>query len=1041
MATLISGESGNFTAAGTWRKAATGSGAEQVADTYANILSTSYAYSPAFTLTNGEEIDGVVVRLVLFSAGSFAETLTVALSDDGGTTATYTASVSYADLSPSDTNNGAALVFVPFSSPITADGGADYKLGLKTSAGWQVSACLVGTNDWYRCFRTTADADAAPQAADNLIVIGEGVAKATTYTVTMDETASTDYGRLSIGDGGILSYGTAASTNYCLRVSGNVQVYMYGALRIGTVATPIPRTSTAVLEVDCASSGQYTIKIWGEMTAQGLSRTAGKDVTWCLLNQTVSALGTTLNVDRDTGWLSGDSVIIAQTDKNTNRNHHDVVTLSGDAGASSMTVSAVTYEHLGATPPYVAEVGLLTRNVKIRAVNPSYHTAILTYGDASVDFDWVEFSDLGYGYGQNGITLGPNAYAHALAGISYCAFRDCQDVMANSAIHYNGYKTEQVFTFNVFAPGVSACLNLDPNAGGLHTLSSNVAFGVSKICNAGNTAFAEVYYNRAAACEYLWTVQDSACTTNSPYRYNVCHDFNSNAYYTYRTATDLIRDCVFWNGLGYSNAILVRNSGTEIVLEDSVFGGTSSGAAVTPDGNARNVTAVFRRCTLGSSATQTTPSIVYITHGSTVTYVFEDCDFTDPLDPTLVIDCPSTYATPIYQCFVTFRNCTLPANVISTNLQARMARESYVVFENSGMPTHRKLTAKGWSESDTTTYHTTSPSEKLSPSTANPLPDRLQSGVRRVNVDANHSVTVSAYVYKDASYAGNEPRLILLRNVVMGIDEDTVLDTASASAETWEQLSGTTIGVDRDGVLEFVVDCDGNAGAVYVDDWVASTDAAGALQLIGDARGLSNTEDIPDFTDGNLTACFWIRLDTSVDGYRVVYGLHDDDWSGASWEINFNVGDGGRAKDTLGLYLWNGATELDAERDAPEAWQIGEWHHVAIVTSGGTTHKLYDNGVQVGADLSFAIGDMAEAIGELLGSGTSMGGLFTMAEFRLWTAALSEAEIATEMDSSTAVKTAGLYRELSLSTASGVDLSGEGHDMTVVGDLVPVGGP
>jgi hypothetical protein len=51
---------------------------------------------------------------------------------------------------------------------------------------------------------------------------------------------------------------------------------------------------------------------------------------------------------------------------------------------------------------------------------------------------------------------------------------------------------------------------------------------------------------------------------------------------------------------------------------------------------------------------------------------------------------------------------------------------------------------------------------------------------------------------------------------------DQVLDTMSAGADTWEQLTGTTPVASETGVFEVFVDCDGTAGSVYVDDWTAA---------------------------------------------------------------------------------------------------------------------------------------------------------------------------------------------------------------------------
>ena len=93
----------------------------------------------------------------------------------------------------------------------------------------------------------------------------------------------------------------------------------------------------------------------------------------------------------------------------------------------------------------------------------------------------------------------------------------------------------------------------------------------------------------------------------------------------------------------------------------------------------------------------------------------------------------------------------------------------------------------------------------------------------RVAVNNGQTVTPSIYVRENASYNGARARLIVKENAAVGITSDTVLDTATAASdEAWEQLTGTTAAVTDDGVLEFVVDCDGTAGQLNVDDFTAT---------------------------------------------------------------------------------------------------------------------------------------------------------------------------------------------------------------------------
>jgi hypothetical protein len=91
-----------------------------------------------------------------------------------------------------------------------------------------------------------------------------------------------------------------------------------------------------------------------------------------------------------------------------------------------------------------------------------------------------------------------------------------------------------------------------------------------------------------------------------------------------------------------------------------------------------------------------------------------------------------------------------------------------------------------------------------------------------VEVASGQAVTFSADVRKSATYNGAAPRLLVRANPVLGITADTVLDTHTAAVDTWETLTGTTSAVTGDGILRFVVDCDGTAGSVYVDTLEAS---------------------------------------------------------------------------------------------------------------------------------------------------------------------------------------------------------------------------
>jgi hypothetical protein len=126
----------------------------------------------------------------------------------------------------------------------------------KHQSSSQISLFSTATTNWARALITTTTA--APAAGDDLIVSGEytGTGTSNSFTVTMDNTASTDFGAtstslvtpsLAICNKGTLSYGVSAATAYTLKQSGNVIIYSGGTLNMGTVGSEIPRDSSAEL--------------------------------------------------------------------------------------------------------------------------------------------------------------------------------------------------------------------------------------------------------------------------------------------------------------------------------------------------------------------------------------------------------------------------------------------------------------------------------------------------------------------------------------------------------------------------------------------------------------------------------------------------------------------------------------------------------------------------------------------------------------------------------------------------------------------------
>lgn len=179
---------------------------------------------------------------------------------------------------------------------------------------------------------------------------------------------------------------------------------------------------------------------------------------------------------------------------------------------------------------------------------------------------------------------------------------------------------------------------------------------------------------------------------------------------------------------------------------------------------------------------------------------------------------------------------------------------------------------------------------------------------------------------------------------------------------------------------------------------------------------------------------FWARLDSStlVDGAYEFW--HGND-TGPYWWMGTAV------NNAWEFYVWRPSD--NAEHDLVTAngtAAIGEWHHIAMVTAG-STHTCYIDGGVVGT-LSLAMDSLpGSGLWESLGR-ESGNPEIAIAEFRRWTASLSQGEVQTEMASRLLVRSANVFRSVQLGQVDGTDVSGQGHHFETIGtNLQAVTGP
>lgn len=842
MATLKSIATGNFLTAGTWGLC--NATAESDDQAVASNSTTSYVQSAAFT-PGAITIDGMCIKVQSRSAAATG-TITVELYNNtlAAAVAGTAVTINVSDIPVCDaTDDQGGWIYFKFAAPVLLLAANAYKLQVKTSSNGSVALYRTATGgDWNRQLVTTTTQ--APAAGDKLIVIGEktGAGTSNSFTVTMNETATTNYGTgsttvpsLCIGHDATLSYGTTAATNYALRVNGIVAQYAGSTFNIGTVGTPIPRDSTAVLETSVASVGGGGVDIrGGTFNAQGLSRTSGKNIDRCYLNTDEAAAQTVLGVNADTGWLNGDEIAIASTTRTAAQ--HEKRTLSGDAGATSMTVSAgLTNAHDGTVEP--AEVLLLTRNIKIRSTSATNVGYIRIRKTAVVDFDWVEFQYVGANStGKRGVEIETTAAGGGSVAMNNCVVRDS----LLSGFYYIGTANINLTDCATYAcvTGVNGASNTSitntvvidnmwaiGGTTGFSALTVNMVVTDSRGVSNSGTGFSWYDINNMVSTGTFSNLYARSNNTNfsptiiAPVVLSNLTSRRANQYgLSFNGAYAFLVDTISITGSGIANIYHSATTSNNVTIRNGTFAGESG------------YTTAF-----GISAGTT----------GCIGIIFEDCTFGVVSGVNLAhtnsdITCVNVNGD------ILLRNCIL-ASTTEVGSQSSMAVYNRIISEKHDQTAGalKIFTRYGTITRDTTIYGASSPSYRLTPNNAS---FKLQHVILPAAVESGNTATVSVDVRESVvgdgtDYNGARIRLGVRRNTLAGITSDTILATATASSEgAFETLTGTTAAVSGDCVLQFYIDCDGTTGWVNFDNIVAPA----AVDTLGLGKG-DETLGIPSY--------------------------------------------------------------------------------------------------------------------------------------------------------------------------------------------------
>lgn len=823
MATLIANADGNLTASIWGLVDATSRNDSQAANT---ALTTSFVASTAFT-PGAITIDGIAVKIA-FRTGSPTGTMTVELAQGGVRVTGAFATCNVADLPVcSATGNGieGGWQFFKFAAPVTLLAATLYTVRASTSSSSQVNLFSLATTNWSRLLRTTTTQ--TPNAGDDLLIMGEKTAAGamTTRTVVMDSTASTDYGAgttgasglvspgLGISQGGTLAFGTAAATNYVFRLSGAAIVYSGGVLTIGTVATPVPRGGTAWFEFDCAVDGDYALFIrnGGTYIHQGLSRTAGNNSWMCRLNTDEAVNSTSLGVDTDTGWLDNDLIAIASTTATAGQSERGA--LNGNAGVSTLTVDGfagagggLAFAHLG-TAPLLAEIILLTKSTGMRAVTAGVVFFINTQPNAIVDIDWVEYRYLGNSTGAFlSVTLDFN--------MDYTSFHDCEGGLIINPAGTTSFVARGIAMFNTPTSGALQAFTVGSNAAGSWLVSGVVVLRTAS----GSAGTSTLFAGTATSITEDVTVIGSTLS---------CISLNPGV----GTIRRIMARCGASSGIQIANGhydmatlqdfSVIRNAGISTPgIDSSMYSGCIDGIFAQGNGGSFagsvNANYYFKANDFISNKDSLVSTAFAIGANNAYVEINGGAWGTTSAHGSTAVTQGNAGTAQMIVNNVDIADAVLAGNLTNWSLAASLQITRMDLVDGNDTT----ITMAGVITQEQSIFHTAAPSQRLAPSLASV---RLVSGSVLAAVNDGDTKTISVWVQKSAAYNGTfEPRLVMRSQSAVGVNVDTVLDTLTVGSGTWEQLMGTTPAAIANGAFEFVVECNGTAGFVYVDDWAVS---------------------------------------------------------------------------------------------------------------------------------------------------------------------------------------------------------------------------
>lgn len=840
MARLISCATGNFTTSTTWALVDSTSLLDSEASN--TPLTTSYVESQSFT-PGAITIDGIAVKLASSAGG--ANTISVRLATGGVLVAGTEVTLNQNDLPTcTTTQNEGGWIFFKFAAPVVLLAATAYTVSAKQSLSSPSMNLYrnATSGNWSRMLRTATTQ--APASADILHVLGEktGAGTSNSFVVTMDSTATTQYGAgtdagvaLTIGHNAILRNGTSPATNYYLKLGGNLIGYNGGRMDVGESGTEIPRDSTAVIEFNPVLDGGMGFERRNGFTfnGYGLSRSSGKNIVACKLTSNLTAGATTLNVDTDTGWLSGDSIAIAKTTA-TNTRLDETRVLNGAAGASSMDITvALANTHHG-TAPYEAHVVLRTRNVIIRSATSTI-AAYSTDGPTAVtNMSWVSMQYMG----SNNSTKGAVTCNTTTGSVNmqYCSIVDSEQsafIVANSG---NNVTVQNcvIANTNSSGSGIQGLILFGTSLGSSITFTDNYIIGFTqsggfqtnnsiRIRTNGINFSRNVISSNNLGQPVVLEGSDNIGTFDDNTIYGCSGTSDSTTY-----AGALIAAAVVAGGT-INRLKMFRNNGSNLTIgftwnnvtftDCTLFGASGTNISVTT-GVLNNCT--FNNLTLAADSVQSTTNGIRVeSTGLIINSTFNNCNL--GIASGQYVAHTNDVAVGGANAYVNFlfNNCNFgSANTVSGQSLLSVVAEIKFHKFNQTTNDHRWYTKYGIARStgsglaDTTVRTSGSLGLRIAPT------DSTAGFTWQFNIPAkaNSIINFFAYLQKNAAFGTDDCTIELYLPGSTTPDDTTDLSDVTGSWQAASLSANYTSSIDSLATIKIIAKTATSAAYLYVDD-------------------------------------------------------------------------------------------------------------------------------------------------------------------------------------------------------------------------------